>query len=117
MSPLAVVALLALTGYAVYQQTRRHEVVGGSRFKLAIIYGIVGFAVGGFSRPDSGVEWLLLVVSLGLSAAVGLARGKLTRLWTEDGRVWSQGTPQAELIRRRAEPPGARTSDKTPAAG
>jgi hypothetical protein len=93
MSPLAIVALLALTGYAIYQQTRRHEVVGGSRFKLAIIYGIVGFAVGGFSRPDSGVEWLLLVVSLGLSAAVGVARGRLTRLWAEDGRVWSQGTP------------------------
>lgn len=93
MSPLAIVALLALTGYAIYQQTRRHEVMGRSRFKLAIIYGIVGIAVGGFSRPDSGPEWLLLVASLGLSAAVGLARGRLTRLWAEAGRVWSQGTP------------------------
>ena len=160
MSPLAIVALLALTGYAIYKQTHKHEVVGSSRFKLAIIYAIVGLVVGGFSRPGSWAELILLVGSLVLSAVVGLARGRLTRVWAEDGRVWSQGTPltvglfpglvavkfaigtacyflkisddggfgeilvmiavmvaiQAELIWRRAQPLGARASDKTAGA-
>jgi hypothetical protein len=96
MSPFAIVALLALTGYAIYRQSQRHEVTGQGRFKLAIIYAVVGLAVGGFSRPDGAAEWTLLIVSLALSVAVGLARGRLTRMWTEPGpdgtRVWAQGT-------------------------
>jgi hypothetical protein len=93
MSPLAIVALLALTGYAIYRQSQKHEVVGSGRFTLAIIYAVVGLAVGGFSRPDTWGEVLVLVLSLALSVVVGLARGRLSRLWLEDGRVWSQGTP------------------------
>lgn len=57
---------------------------------------VVGLAVGGFSRPDGTAEWLLLIAGLVLSAVVGLARGRLTRLWVETdatGRhVYSQGT-------------------------
>jgi hypothetical protein len=49
--------------------------------------------VGGFSRPNTTAEVVVLVGSLVLSVVVGLARGRLTRLWAEDGRVWSQGTP------------------------
>jgi hypothetical protein len=93
MSPLAIVALLTLTGYAIYRQSQKHEVVGSGRFTLAIIYAVVGLAVGGFSRPDTWGEVLVLVLSLALSVVVGLARGRLSRLWLEDGRVWSQGTP------------------------
>jgi hypothetical protein len=96
MSLIEILALLALTGYAIYRQTQRHEVLGSSRFKLAIIYAAVGLAVGGFSRPDTAAEWGLLVGSLLLSVVVGLARGRLTRLWPEDTaegrRVFSQGT-------------------------
>jgi hypothetical protein len=36
---------------------------------------------------------LVLVGSLALSVIVGLARGRLTRLWAREGRVFSQGTP------------------------
>ena len=93
MSPIEIIALLALAGYAVYRQTRQTEVIGHSRFKLAIIYAIVGLVVGGFSRPDGLTEVLLLAGGLVLSALVGLARGRWTRLWTQDGRVYSQGTP------------------------
>jgi hypothetical protein len=97
MSPLAILALLALTGYAVYKQSQRHEITGGGRFKLAIIYAIVGLVVGGFSRPDTAAEWGLLGVSLALSVVVGLARGRLTRMWAEDradGRhIVAKGTP------------------------
>jgi hypothetical protein len=91
-----ILILVAMIGYAIYRQTQRHEVVGSSRFKLAIIYAIVGVIVGGFSHPDSGAEWGLLAASLALSVAVGLARGRLTRVWADETsgerRVYSQGT-------------------------
>ena len=93
MPPIEIIALLALAGYAVYRQTRQQEVIGDTRFKLAIIYAIVGLLAGGFSRPDGLTEVLLLGGGLMLSALVGLARGRWTRLWTQDGRVHSQGTP------------------------
>jgi hypothetical protein len=96
MSPFAIAALLALTGYAIYRQSLRQHVTGHARFKLAIIYAVVGLAIGGFSRPDTVAEWTLVIVSLALSVVVGLARGRLTRMWTEDtpeGRqIYSQGT-------------------------
>jgi uncharacterized membrane protein YfcA len=96
VSVTEVLILVAMIGYAIYRQTQRHEVVGSSRYKLAIIYAIVGLAVGGFSRPDTAAEWGLLVASLALSIVVGLARGRLTRVWADDTdgehRVYSQGT-------------------------
>ena len=96
MSPLAIIALLALTGYAIYRQSQRHEVTARGRFKMAIIYAVAGLVVGGFSQPDGTAEWSLLVISIALSVGVGLARGRLTRMWTEDrpdGRhVIAQGT-------------------------
>ena len=93
MSPVEIAALVALTVYAIYRQTRRHEVVGKSRFKLAIIYGIVGIAVGGFHRPDSAGEIAIIVASIALSVVIGLARGHWSSLWAEaDGRVYSRGT-------------------------
>lgn len=93
MSPIELVAIVALVGYAIYKQTRRHEVVGAHRFKLALIYGVVGVVVGGLHVPDQPAEWLLLGSSLALSIVVGIARGQLTRLWREaDGRVYAQGT-------------------------
>lgn len=94
MTPIEIILLLTMCGYAIYRQTRQHEIVGSSRYKLAIIYGIVGLAVGGFSRPDGVTEWVLLLTGLLLSVVVGLARGRLTRIWcADDGRVYSRGTP------------------------
>jgi len=87
-----ILILVAMMGYAIYMQTKRHEVVGDSRFKLAIIYGVVGLAVGGMSLPEQPFEIGLLVAGLLLSIVVGLARGRYTRVWAEDGRVYSQGT-------------------------
>jgi len=92
MSPLEIVALLALTGYAIHKQTRKHEIVGAHRFTLAVVYALVGIGLGGFLLPTTGVAVALLVTSVALSAAVGIARGRLTRLWTEDGRTFAQGT-------------------------
>lgn len=97
MSPLAIAALVAMTGYAIYKQSQRHEVTGRDRFKMAIVYTVVGLLVGGFSQPHGGREWALLLVGLLLSVVVGVARGYWTRMWTEEGqdgrrRVWSQGT-------------------------
>ena len=96
MSPLAIVALLALTGYAIYRQSQRHEVTAQGRLKMAIIYAVAGLVVGGFSQPNGTAEWSLLIISIVLSVVVGLARGRFTRMWTEDrsdGRhVIAQGT-------------------------
>jgi len=93
MSPIEIVAIVALCAYAIYKQTRRHEVIGGSRFKLAIIYIVVGLVMGGLYLPDQPTEQILLVASLALSIVIGLARGRLTRIWREtDGRVYAQGT-------------------------
>ena len=93
MSPTEIVILLALTGYAIYQQSRQHQVVGSQRFKLAIIYAIVGLVVGGMNMPKNATAWSLLVLSIALSVGVGLLRGRLTRVWAAaDGTVYSQGT-------------------------
>ncbi|MBV9794426.1 MAG: DUF1453 domain-containing protein [Actinobacteria bacterium] len=93
MSATEIVLLLALTGYAIYQQTRKHQVTGSNRFKLAIIYGIVGLAVGGLNLPGNAAAVGLLALSLALSIGVGLLRGRLTKVWAAaDGNVYSQGT-------------------------
>jgi hypothetical protein len=93
MPPTEIIIILALTGYAIYQQTRRHEVVGKSRFKLAIIYAVVGLIVGGIYVPKNAAAWGLLVLSVALSAGVGLLRGRKTKVWAAaEGKVYSQGT-------------------------
>ncbi|HEY2280594.1 MAG TPA: hypothetical protein VGI00_19730 [Streptosporangiaceae bacterium] len=93
MSATEIVILLALTGYAIYQQSRKHQIVGSQRFRLAIIYAIVGLVVGGMSLPNNFAAWGLLVLSIVLSIGVGLLRGRLTRVWAAaDGNVYSQGT-------------------------
>lgn len=93
MTPIEIVLLLTMCAYAIHRQTQEHEIVGSGRYKLAIIYAIVGLLVGGFSRPDGIAEWSLLITGLLLSVVVGLARGRLTRIWrTDDGRVYSRGT-------------------------
>ncbi|CAG9167892.1 hypothetical protein CURE108131_16850 [Cupriavidus respiraculi] len=88
-----ILVIVALCIYAVYRQTVRNELKGKSRFKLALIYGIVGLAVGGFFLPSSPTSWAILLGGVVLSAMIGYARGKLTRVWEEDGRLYSQGTP------------------------
>jgi hypothetical protein len=85
--------ILALCGYAIYQQTRQHEVIGDSRFKLAIIYGIIGLVVGGFNLPRTALGVVFLLVSVALSLVVGYIRGRLTKVWAAAGHVYSQGTP------------------------
>ncbi len=93
MSIIEIVAIVALVGYAIYKQTHVAEVAAKGRFKLAIIYAIVALCVGGIVAPHSPAATALLVVSILLSVAVGVARGRLTRVWAEpDGRVMRQGT-------------------------
>jgi hypothetical protein len=92
MSMFELIAILALVGYAIYKQTRVSPVTGHARFKLAIIYGIVGICLGVHVAHD-GATILLLAVSLVASLVVGLIRGTRTRVWrAADGRVLTQGT-------------------------
>jgi hypothetical protein len=93
MSLLDIVAILALTGWAVYKQTKVTEIVAKSRFKMAIIYGIVGFSIGGFDTPSGAPGLGMLGFGLMLSVVVGLARGQLTHIWMEsDGRILRKGS-------------------------
>lgn len=93
MSPLEIVAILALTVWAIYKQTVTAEVKGPSRFKMAIIYAAAGVAVGGFDLPSGTAGWALIAAGVALSLVVGLFRGHLTRVWADtDGRVWRRGT-------------------------
>ena len=63
--------ILAACAYAIYQQTRRHEVVGSTRFKTAIVYAVIGLVVGGYNLPPNAASWAFLLVSILLSLAVG----------------------------------------------
>ena len=80
--------------FAVYRQSTRTEVVGRTRFKLAIIYAAVGLLAGGFYLPPDSRSWWMLTLSLAASVIIGLVRGRMTRLYREpNGRVFSEGTP------------------------
>jgi hypothetical protein len=93
MNAIELVALIALTGWAIYKQTVVGEVTGKARFKMAIIYAVVGLVVGGFSLPHTAAGYGLLLGGFVLSAVVGLARGRMTKVWiAEDGRVLRKGT-------------------------
>jgi hypothetical protein len=92
MSTTELILILALTGYAIYRQTRVNEITGHNRFKLAIIYAVVGIAVG-VHVQHSAATIGLLAVSLLASLIVGVIRGRHTHMWREtDGRVFTRGT-------------------------
>ncbi|WP_312072965.1 hypothetical protein [Atlantibacter sp.] len=91
MTTTQILVLIALICWSLYKQTIRNEVRGQRRFKMAIIYGIVGLIVGGFYLPTDAIAWACVTGSIGASALVGVMRGNLTRLTLEDGKVYSQG--------------------------
>jgi hypothetical protein len=93
MTPGELLWIIGLCGYAVYQQTRKHEIVGNARFRLALIYGVIGLIVGGFNVPTKTLSIVFLLISIVLSLVFGYIRGRLTRVWAEAGHVYSQGTP------------------------
>ena len=94
MSPVEIVAILALTGWAVYRQTKVSKLsLDFNRFRMAIIYAVAGLVIGGFDTPSGVAGWVLILVGPALSAIVGLVRGRYTRVWMDDaGTVWSKGT-------------------------
>lgn len=92
MSAYEIIAILALTAWAVYRQTIVSEVTfTNARFTMAAIYAVVGLTVGGFDTPGGWAGWAMIVIGLALSFIVGLVRGRHTRLWVADNRVWRQG--------------------------
>jgi hypothetical protein len=93
MSPTEITALIALSAYPVYKESRVSQVEGQSRFNIAIIYTVVAVTVGGFTLPTSTPAVLVLAFSLLPSVSVGFVRGCLTRVWmATDGTVLSKGT-------------------------
>ena len=72
MSATEIIIILALVGYAIYQQTRQHQVVGpGQRFKLAIIYAIDR---SGRRRPAHAAALSPPVAFLLISLALSIVR-------------------------------------------
>jgi hypothetical protein len=92
MSPTDLLIILALVGYAVHRQTRKHELTGRSRFTPAIINAIAGLAVGGGAVPRGGLSLVLFTTSIALSLVVGFVCGRYTRIWREADRLFAQGT-------------------------
>jgi hypothetical protein len=94
MTPLQLLILVGMIVFAVYKQTQVRAVPSGfRRFKLALIYGAIGYWVGGFGAPSGAFAVSLLAFSILLSVVVGLARGVHTRIWlAADGTPMSQGT-------------------------
>lgn len=94
-----IVAIMAITAFAVGRQTVLTEVVTRNRFTPAIAYGIVGLVVGGFARPHGAIGYGLLVAGLVLSVVVGVIRGDRTDVWMElDGRIVRQGNAVTVLL-------------------
>ena len=92
MSVFEIIAIVAMVAFAIYKQTKVSEVTGPDRFKLPVIYAIVGVVVGGFAVPHGLGAVVLLAAGIGLSVVVGLLRGRLTLVWLADGRIYSRGT-------------------------
>lgn len=93
MSPLEIIAILALSAWAIYKQTVVAEVSTTlTRFKMAGIYAAVGLAIGGFNQPTGAAGWTMIAVGLSLSFVVGVLRGRFTKVWVADGKIWRQGT-------------------------
>jgi drug/metabolite transporter (DMT)-like permease len=92
MDLVELVLILVLVGYSIYKQTQRHEVIGGGRFTGAILYAIIGLIIGGLRPPIGFWPIIILLISIAISVVVGVLRGRYTRIWVEDGRVWTQGT-------------------------
>lgn len=94
-----IVAIMAITAFAVDRQTVLSEVVTRNRFTPAIAYGIVGILVGGFALPHGAIGYGLLVAGLALSAVIGVIRGYRTDVWMElDGRIVRKGNAVTVLL-------------------
>ena len=88
-----------MTGYAIYKQTVVSVVATNNRFKLAIIYGIVGLVAGGFALPHGVGRLRTAGRRLALSAVVGVLRGYRTDIWMEsDGRIVRKGNAVTILL-------------------
>ncbi len=99
MSPIEIAIIVAMTGYAIYKQTVVNTVATHDRYKLAVVYGIVGLVVGGFALPHGWAGYGLLVLGLVLSAGIGVIRGHRTEVWMEpDGRMVSKGNAVTILL-------------------
>ena len=92
MNTAELIAIVAIVAFSVYRQSRLTQVTGHGRFKLPIVYGIVGICLG-VSIVHTPLSLGLLAVGLVAGLVVGVLRGRLTRVWREaDGRIYSRGT-------------------------
>ncbi|SOD74887.1 hypothetical protein SAMN05892883_4081 [Jatrophihabitans sp. GAS493] len=91
MTPTDLLVVAALVGYAIYRQTRINEITGHSRFKLAIIYSVIGICLGVHVAHTPAAVGLLLV-GLAASLGIGYLRGRKTRMWSIGAKTYSQGT-------------------------
>ena len=101
MSTTQSILLLGMVVYAIYRQTHTGEVKAQGRFKVALIYAaitVLSARQEGWTLPQ-GIGWAFLLAGIGLSAAVGTARGVLTLVWIDaEGRCMKKGTWQTVVL-------------------
>lgn len=94
---LAVILVKRVRG----QQLRPHKLITGPLIPL--ILG-VGEAIPLFAVPQlgpihlHGIDYVVLVVDVALSIAIGLARGFTVRIYPQDGATWYRYGPVTMLL-------------------
>ncbi|MFK0222873.1 hypothetical protein ACIQWN_32375 [Streptomyces vinaceus] len=91
---LTTIALIAITLYAGWRQMRPTTLNSAADlYKLPAILVGVGLLYVHSWMPRNAVEGAVLTLSLVLAVAVGVARGRLARVWQDQNGIWqTQGT-------------------------
>ena len=91
MSPLTVLAGIAVVVYVIGQQLTGRPVSGKRLVLLPAALTLVGILNVGGSGAHAGVmDLVLLAVSAVIAIAIGVVLGVMTRLERRDGHLWAQ---------------------------
>lgn len=95
-----VLLAVAVIGLVIARQVRPRQISGGRRWWLIpAVLVVLGVRDGGLiDSAHREASIALLAVELVLGVAIGLAWMQTTRLWSEGGKVWAQGTKASVTV-------------------